>query len=229
LLRNGWFLIYLDVITYINELDVIYMRTFILLFFVSSALYSQDKRDIFYFSTTGDTIIVPTFSIGDSTILSIYKFTDTKTIELKKITVLGFDNYYIPQSVLTNYNLKVKGQRAPNDKENVFINQKVISNKQIGFAIDSSKYLFRTKINNKISYKNNVVIKNYSTENDYDAKEKKDFSKETFFEPLIVKMDNHDIYFVSLSPRVYHPDMGIRIWSLLVEPDYLHYFGRQIK
>jgi len=204
------------------------MRALIFLIFFSPLLYSQNGKDIFYFSVTGDTILVPTFGDNDSTCLHIFKFTDTKVIDLKSIIIPTLDNYSFLQSVLMDYNLKIKGHKVPNDKENVFINEKVLSNQQIGLSIYPSNYLFRAKIKISFSYKMKVV-KKHVDDKDYFAKEKKDFTKEMFFEPIIVKMDNHAIYFVTFLPRLYDTEKRPGEWELLTEPDYAHYLVRQIK
>ncbi|MCE3259598.1 MAG: hypothetical protein K0S12_1239 [Bacteroidetes bacterium] len=205
------------------------MKLPLLLIFLATSAFSQNRSDSYYFSVTGDTLVYPIFSINDSTYLSVSKNSGGNLIELEQLKVGGYDNYKVPGETLEKYLLTVKGIPVQNENKDVLITEKTLKNVRIGRSLDFTKSLFRAKLKITGTYKGKTFLKNYKVDQDYDARDKKDFSSETYFVPVIIKMETREVYYVSFSPRVYHPDLGTRVWAILYDFKKPGYFGMLVR
>ncbi len=193
-----------------------YMKIAIVLLFISCSLYSQERKDLYYFSITGDTILFPTFSVNDSTTLRICKIVNSKLIEIDKINCYGFYEYSIPNEILKKYGLLKKGTKQINERKNiVYVKEKVKKNEWVGWSIDGKEYLYYVSIK-VISYFNNKkVSKSNKFHGSYYGLNKKELSKESFFTPIIIKMEGKDLYFITLSVPPQPPfTKEDKMWSI---------------
>jgi hypothetical protein len=179
--------------------------------------FAQTKSHQYYFTLTGDTVLYPYACTNDSTYFFIAAFKNQKRTELSRFAVKGYDNYSIPNKILVDYDLRFKGIRIANDstKKSIFVKEEITKNIEIGLSNDMTKKLFEIKAQIDIYNKGKKVLNTFTTEQNYDAKLKKDFKRERFYRYNIIKSENSPRYFVTISPYKHHP-AGFDIpWEIL--------------
>jgi hypothetical protein len=192
-------------------------KLIIFLLALPQMISAQVNAHKYYFTASGDTVLFPTFCAGDSTHFNISTFKNQKWITLASFAVKGYDSYLIPENILNSYHLKFKGIPLNNDstKMRVFVKEKIIKNNEIGFSLDAPMKLYEIKVRIDIFYKSKKVLNNFTTMQNYDAYQKKDFKTEKFYRYNIVWSENDTRYLVTVSPYTHHPGGFDIPWEIL--------------
>lgn len=171
----------------------------VLILTVQSISYNaQNRVDLYYFSSTCDTILFPLYNYNDSTSLLLIKKSNNCIKRIMSLKVKGYDNYTVPDSILKKYKLSIRGFVIKNDnsKTEVYVKEKIKSNQLVGYSNDGIENLYKAKIQYTVFFKKKKILRKFYQTEFYDGLNKRNLKTDKFYIPTIIKADNQDVYFV---------------------------------